>query len=560
MRGASAPVQMQRDLTKFTQNVFDVVVVGGGIHGAFIAWDAALRGLSVALLEKGDFGGATSANSLKTVHGGLRYLQDADPGLVRMMIRERRNWLRIAPHLVHPLPILMPTYPGLMKSKAVMALAVKLNDLIGFDRNAGIDDPGKAIPPGRVVSREECLKLLPGVAQDGISGGVIWYDAQIYNTERATLSVVLSAEQRGAAVANYLEADRLIQEGGRVAGVEAVDRLSGDRLAVRSRVVVNSAGPWVDQVLSSAQARLARKFRHSVAMNLVTRKFIQEYAAGVLTMPVNAAGERVLPGKGRVLFISPWREYSLVGTYHTYTEGEPDDFKLNEADIQTFIDEANSAYPGAELRREEVCFIHRGFLPAAEDGQPGQEVKLIRAGQISDHRQDGIEGLITAVGVKFTSSRQVAQRAVDQVFRLLGARPPECETDRTPIYGGEIERFEDYLREQKGRGPAGLSQKDIEALVRNYGTAYPQVRDLIAEESSGRFRALKAETLHAVRNEMAVRLSDVILRRTELGSAGPPDSASVAYCAGVMAEVLGWDEARQEAEIQAVVSHYLEVT
>ena len=550
---------MQRDLKQFTQNQFDVVVVGGGIHGAFIAWDAALRGLSVALLERDDFGGATSANSLKTVHGGLRYLQDADLGLVRMMIRERRNWLRIAPHLVHPLPILMPTYPGLMKGKTVMALAVKMNDLIGFDRNGGIHDPGQVIPPGRVVSREECLKLLPGVAQDGISGGVVWYDAQIYNTERATLSVVLSAEKCGASVANYVEVERLIEEGGRVAGVEAVDRLSGNRLAIRSQVVVNSAGPWVDQVLSSSKTPVERKFRHSVAMNLVTRKFIHEYAAGVLTRPVNEAGERVLPGKARVLFISPWREYSLVGTYHTYYEGELDDFKLNEADVQTFIDEANSAYPGAELRREEICFVHRGLLPAAENGRVGQEVKLVRAGQISDHRQDGIEGLVTVVGVKFTSSRQVAQRAVDQVFRILGSQPPECKTDRTPVFGGDIDRFEDYLWEQKRRGAAGLDQKEIDAMVRNYGAAYPQVRDLIVEEGSQQFRVLRAETLHAVRNEMAVCLGDVILRRTELGSAGPPDSASVAFCAAVMAEALGWDQARREVEVQAVEAHYRQV-
>ncbi|MCB0107865.1 MAG: FAD-dependent oxidoreductase, partial [Caldilineaceae bacterium] len=182
---------MQRDVTALTDHRFDLLIVGGGIYGAWVAWDAALRGLQVALIDQGDFGHATSANSLKTVHGGLRYLQDGDFGLVRLMIQERATLLRVAPHLVHPLPCVMPTYARFMRSRWVMGAALTLNNLLSLDHNQ-LPDPQKRLPLGRLLSRADCLALLPGVADAGITGGACWYDAQMYNSERLTLAVVRS--------------------------------------------------------------------------------------------------------------------------------------------------------------------------------------------------------------------------------------------------------------------------------------------------------------------------------------------------------------------------------
>lgn len=560
---------MSRNLSSLANEQFDLLVIGGGIHGACIAWDASLRGLSVALVERGDFGQETSANSLKTVHGGLRYLQDANLQIVRQMIHERRALLRIAPHLVHRLPCLMPTYPHLMKSKPVMVMALLLNDLIGFDRNR-IPDPEKHLPAGRVLSRDECLDILPGLPREEITGGAQWYDGQIYDSERLTLSFVMSAVKKGAQAANYVEVTGLLREGDRVAGAKARDNLTGDEFVIRSKIVANAAGPWVDDLLGHlGLPKMGKKFHHSLAMNLVTRKFIENHAAGVLTRPGAVHGNGTRPNKGRMLFISPWREYSLIGTFHAYYEGHPDEFQLNEAIIQDFLDETNSAYPGAGLKIEDVRFIHKGFLPAENQkaAQELTEVRLVRQGQVFDHlKEDGLDGLVTVVGVKYTSARHVSQNAVDLVFRKLGKEPPPCETDKTPLHDGQIERFGEYLSRQVRSTSGVISEELTRHLVCSYGSNFPQLRSLLhegAENGRATFEfsdVLRGQVIYAIREEYAQKLADVVLRRTGLGSAGLPDLADLQCCLQVMGDELGWDRDRREQELREVRSVYEPIT
>lgn len=196
---------MKRNLEELSNTQFDVLVIGGGIYGACVAYEATLRGLSVALVEKQDFCGATSANSLKTIHGGLRYLQHADFKRMRESIYERRTLMKIAPHLVHPLPVLVPTYGHGLKGIEAMTVALKINDLVSCDRNLGLPDPQKHIPTGRTLSPTECLNTLPGISADGLTGGAIFHDAQVYNSERLVLAYLQSATQLGLRVANYLE-------------------------------------------------------------------------------------------------------------------------------------------------------------------------------------------------------------------------------------------------------------------------------------------------------------------------------------------------------------------
>ena len=463
---------MKRDLRRLADTAYDVLVVGGGIHGACVAWDAALRGLSVALVERGDFGHATSSNSLKIVHGGLRYLQDADLGLVREMIRERTAFMRIAPHLVHPLPCVMPTYRRLARSRLAMRIALAVNDLVGADRNR-LEDPLKRLPAGRIVSREECLRLLPGMADRGLTGGALWYDAQMYNSERLTLSFVLSAEGLGATVANYLEAVDILRTGSRVVGVRARDVLGDQSLDIRAKVVVNATGPWVDRVLDLVGGgRRNGGGRLSVAMNLVTRQIVPEYAAGV---PAVDGSGGVVGGTGRgsrLLFIAPWRDRSLIGTLHAPHDGKPEDCRVSAEDVQRFLDEVNAAYPGAGLRLEDVSLVHSGLLPTV-DGGPTDGLKLVRRSQIRDHRRvDGIDGLISVVGVKYTSARSAAQRVVDLVFRQLGVEPPACASAATPLRGGWIPRLGDYLARETAARPAGLPAEVVRHLVlsRSYAT------------------------------------------------------------------------------------------
>jgi glycerol-3-phosphate dehydrogenase len=553
---------MKRDIARLAGEFYDLLVIGGGITGVCVAWDAALRGLKVALVESGDFGAATSANSLKTIHGGLRYLQDANVGLMRTMIRERRAFLRIAPHLARPLPFLMPTTGRGLRSRAAMRLALALNDLISFDRNRGVDLK-RRLPGGRILSRAECLRLLPEIDGREVTGGALWYDAQMYNSDRLLLSFVLSAVAAGAVVANYTSATGFLLEGARarggsrVVGVTVRDELKGQGYDIGAKVVVNAAGAKVDAVLGYLGRRQgARLFQPSLALNLVTRRIMPAYGVA-LTGKARPPGRDKAPGeRSRLWFIVPWRRYSLIGTIHLPGGQDPDQVSPAEADVQMYLDEINAACPGARLRGEDVYTIHRGFLPVAA---PQPEVQLLRQDQVYDHRQDiGVSGVISVVGVKYTTARHAAEQVVDLAFEQLGEKGPPCRTRQTPLYGGDIADWDAFLAEAVNDRPPGVDGETMEHLVSTYGTAYRQLLGYAAEDPGWRRPVGQgtvvtgAEVVHAVRWEMAQKLSDVVLRRTELGAAGPPDVATLRRCAQVMAAELGWTQARIEREIDEV--------
>ena len=553
---------MKRDPAQLANDGYDLLVVGGGIHGACIAWDATLRGLSVALIERGDFGQETSANSLKTVHGGLRYLQDADLNLVRKMIQERTSYLNIAPHLVHPLPCLTPTYSRLMKSRMVMGMALKLNDLAGYDRNR-VSDPEKFIPPSVLFSRQECLGVLPGLADEGVTGGALWHDAQIYDTERLTLSFVLSAAQSGAVVANYVEAVGFLKDGNNILGIEARDTLSSEQFDIRAKVVVNAAGPWVDNVVENLNpGSREKKFNHSLAINIITRKLIDGYAVGAPSWPNKKSTADEDEQVSHMLFISPWRNHSLIGTFHSHYQGDPDYFKFTGEQLENILIEVNSAYPGAELKLEDITFVHRGFLPEKNDAKGG-EVRLVRKGRVFDHsKEDGIHGLITVVGVKFTTARKVAEQAVDLVFEHLGSEPPDSKTQITQLHNGQIERFDHFLSKALEEDSSQISPPTIDHLVRSYGSDYPSLRELIIN-NDGRVPMdqnsnpiIRAQVIYALNKEMAVKLSDFIMRRSGLGSTGKPEGDSLQMSADVMAVELKWDENKRVKEIDEVKTVY----
>lgn len=552
---------MKRDIDNLQNQTFDVVIVGGGIYGATAAWDAASRGLTVALIEKGDFGGGTSANSLKTIHGGLRYLQQLDFKRMRESIRERRLLMYLAPHLVHPLSVVMPTYGMLMKSKHVMWAGMLMNDIVSFDRNRN-KDKQKKIPACMVISRNTCLRLLPGIDPDRVTGGAFWTDAQMYNSERMLLSFVLSAEKQGAQVANYVQATGFIQNGNQIEGVKAKDLVSGKEIEIKSRMVLNTAGAWVDPLLGTLKPSHA--FPLSTAMNLVVdRDMLANCAAGVsgrFSYPLPGGGQS---NRTHVLFMAPWRGKTIIGTYHRPYSGNPDDMKPTQSDIAEFLKEVNSAWPGEPVKPEEVTFVQKGFLPMDGINAKSGEVMLTKHYAIHDHeKEDGLSGLLTVVGVKYTTARDVSEKMISLIVRKLGAKVKGCQTRKTRLVGGEIERFNAFMSGLKDLVPSNLSETVKQHLGLNYGTLVKDVLDLgkddasLLEFVSESDEVLKAEVIYAVRNEMAQKLSDVILRRTDLGSAGHPGKETVAACAELMAAELGWDNRKKQAEIADVDAIY----
>lgn len=554
---------MKRNLAELSNNTYDVLIVGGGIYGAWTALDAALRGLSVALVEKGDFGSATSSNSLKVIHGGLRYLQHADFRRLRRSIRERTTLMKIAPHIVHPLPFLIPTYGHFMRSKEIMSLALMINDVVGFDRNRN-KDPEKHLPGGHVVSREECLRLLPGIDDKGLTGGAIWYDGQMYSSERMLLSVLRSAERAGAILANYVKVIGFLDGKNRITGVKAKDMFTEEEFNIRAKIIVNTSGPWIDQVLRSLNGyHNNQRFLPSKTMNLVVkRQLIPTYAVGV-SSKFEFRDKGAIVNKGsRLLFIVPWREFSLIGTVHTPYYGSPDEFRVTEEDIQKFIMEINEAYPPAALQRNDIPFFHGGLLPINESSASG-EVSLVKEYRIYDHKkEDGIDRLVSVVGVKYTEARDVAEKAVDLVFKKLGINSPGSLTATKPIYGGQIDLFNDFIAQEMAKKLNGLSVEIIRHLIYNYGSEYAQVLRYIDENPDWKqtvadtSQVIKAEVIHGIREEMAEKLADVVLRRTDLGSAGDPGDGALKTCAALMAKELDWDAVRVRREIEEVKSIY----
>lgn len=471
---------MKRDFAALASREWDVVVVGAGIHGAAAAWDAAQRGLAVALVEREDFGAGTSWNSLKTIHGGMRHLQRLDVASLRESARERRALLRIAPELVEPLPFLVPCRGHATGGRAALALALLLNDLLTRDRNRGL--PGERwIPPGRTTGASEALALVPGLPPRGLTGAALWHDAQAASTERLLLGFVHAAADAGAAVVNRAEAlSVLAAADGRVAGVAVRDALAGGSLEVRARVVVNAAGPWADalDVPGVPGARPRPRTPLLRARNLVLRRPLATRLA---------VGER---SEGRFLFLVPWQDRSIVGTSYEPADQPP-------SDPLEFLAAAARAFPWAGIGRSDLALVHEGLVP----GEAGAHGLWTRSRIVDHERTDGRGGLLTLLGVKYTTARALAEAAVDLAARRLGRPTAACRTAETPL---------------------------------------PRARRLAGP--------LAEQARVAVRDEMALSLADAVLRRLDLGTGGaPPEPALAAVCAA-MAPLLGWDGARQDAE------------
>jgi glycerol-3-phosphate dehydrogenase len=535
---------MKRSIAGLSQKLYDVAVIGGGIYGACVAREAALRGLSVALVDQGDFGSATSFNSQRIIHGGLRYLQHADFKRMRESIRERRNLLRIAPHLVFPMPVLIPTYRNPLQGKTLMSLLLRLNDLIGFDRNWHLPAE-KQIPPGRILSRNECLTYCPDLPQKDLNGAAFFFDGQVYNTERLLLSLLLSAAQRGAVLANYARAIRFEKRAGAIVGMAVEDAFSGKSVDVRARVFVNCSGPWSDRIVEMAGIGQRARKRWIKAALLLTRRLIPDVALGVRSEFRDNTTSAVLDKGFRYLFITPLRNSSLIGTFEVPSDGDTDQFRLTEGEVCSFIEQVNLAYPGGHLTRQDVRFTFGGYVPAGEKhGNPSNRQK--KHYEISDHaRSDGVGGLISVTGVKYTTARDVAEKAIDLIETKLGRKPAESRTAVVPVYGGAISSFKKFLESELQSKPLGFSEETIRHLIEAYGSNYHKVLSYCYEDPAwskpvaGNSPVIRAEIIHAVREEMACTLDDILYRRTELGVEGNADAPCLNLCADILAHELG---------------------
>lgn len=534
---------------------FDVLVVGAGIHGAAAAWMTARLGLRTALIEMGDFGAATSASSLKVLHGGLRYLQHANFSRMRESIRARRRFLQLAPHLCQPQAFLMPTHGNGVRSQAALAVALTLNDWIARDRNDGVP-AARALPRGRLLSRAAAREILQGVSDDGYTGAAVWYDGLAHNTERLTLSFVLSAEQAGADVANYVQAQSVRVEGGAVAGVEARDRLTGQSVTVRARCVINAAGPWLEQPWQGGAAG-REKFPLVGAWNIVVlKRWFGAYGVALESTQVHHDAEALVQRGKRNLFFVPWRDGTMIGTVYESFRGDPSQYRPSPQAVQDFLAEINAVYPPARLSLADISFLHVGVQPGPPQPQ-GASVEPDKHSEVIDHAsQGGPRGLFSIKGVKYTTGLEVGERAGRVVASHLAV--PVAGKPAVLYGGANWPTPEDILQAAAQHGLV-LARAVANRWAAHYGSEVEHVLQEARADGAallpGTTDVLRAEVRHAVRREHAVHAADVILRRTDLGTQARPEDASVQAVAQEMAALLGWSAeqvAREVAQVRAV--------
>jgi glycerol-3-phosphate dehydrogenase len=552
---------MKRDIEKLTNTEFDLLVVGGGIYGATLAWDATLRGLKVALIEKGDFASGTSANSLKIIHGGLRYLQHADFIRMRESITERRILLKIAPHLVFPLPCVMPTFGHAVKGPEVMRVGLMMNDVFSADRNRGLDNDHK-LPNGKIWSKKKLLETIPRVNRKDVNGGALWYDAHMRNSERLLLSFVHSAVEKGATAANYVKADQLIIKNGTVVGVEATDQITKKSIQIHAKLTISTLGPWINNLLDFRGEK--KKIQFSTAINLVLKKQLTKDVAFAAPTKAEFKDKDALINKGsRMLFFVPWRGRTIAGTAHQPFYGDAENYRVSEKEIKDFLAEVNSALPDEKLTRDDISYVYAGLLPMAAVDEETGDVTIEKHFKIIDHKQeDSLDGLLSVLTVKYTTARGVSEAAVDKVVEKLGFGSATSLSRETPIWGGDMSSFEKFVADAMNRLNGVFSDTSKQHLLATYGSRYNEIVKLGQDDStllqpiSGDSDVIKAEIIYGVRHEMALTLTDMMMRRTELGTAEKASDAQINAVADLMATELDWSEAQKNDEINSYIQLY----
>ncbi|WP_290649882.1 glycerol-3-phosphate dehydrogenase/oxidase, partial [Aquisalimonas sp.] len=459
---------MRRDAERLETTEFDLAVIGGGIYGACIARDAALRGLKVALIERSDFGAGTSFNSLKLIHGGFRYLQSLDFRRIRESVRERRYWLWAAPHLVRPLRFVMPTHGYGTRGPEALWAGLRLYGLLSKDRNRGLDSSHR-LPGGRLLSPEDCMAATPGLQPGGLRGGAEWYDAQVLDTEHLLLECVRDAVDAGAVAVNYVEALGLRTAAKGVTGVRCRDRLGDTAFDLRALLTVNATGPFTGEAVMPGMDHKPALVK---SMNLIVPELARGYAFGVNSTPANAEDGR------RLFFVTPWRGLSIIGTSHAAYTGDPDACRFSDADVNTFLEEINTAMPHLGLTRDDVLWCYGGLTPAEPSGRRAQAVASHR-GQMIDHAAaGGHQGLISVVGEKYTTARAMAERVVDLALKKLGRAPRPCAVLSRKLPGASAPQGRTELLDELCTRVALPASPALRELVESYGTAYPRVLDV----------------------------------------------------------------------------------
>jgi glycerol-3-phosphate dehydrogenase len=527
-------------MDQLTAQPADVLVIGGGITGAGVARDAAMRGLRTVLVEQNDLGSGTSSRSSRLIHGGLRYLETGDLRLVLEANRERRILLRIAPHLVWPLPFIFPIHRGDRLSPWRLAAGMLLYDALALFRN---------VRGHRMLGKRALLEAEPMLRERGLLGGARFYDAQC-NDARLVLATARSAIHHGALVANYTAVRTLERTAGRVVGAQLEDLLTGGRGAIRASVVVNATGPWADRVRTLEDGGATPLLQVTKGIHIVVERARLDHRDAIIF---------ISPIDGRVLFILPWHDLSYIGTTDTDTSEPPERLTISPDDVVYLLRSANARFPNARLGVEDVRASWAGLRPLLVDRERRAASSRSREHLIVQ----GSGGMLTVVGGKLTTYRSMAREVVDRAVRELRfrdgrTRPGESRTELEALPGGEAADLSSF---REGGLELGVTPESVDHLLRHYGTESAGIYNLGAGERPLLRRlapphpAIEAEVIHAVRRELAQTVEDVMVRRTHLYYEAPEHGVHAALR---VAELMGRERSWDEGRIAAEAARYLE--
>ncbi|MDA4114849.1 MAG: glycerol-3-phosphate dehydrogenase/oxidase [Thaumarchaeota archaeon] len=496
-----------------TSEQCDVLVIGGGVAGCGVFRDLSTRGIKAVLVEKGDFGSGTTSRSTRIVHGGIRYLESFEFGLVREGLRERSILLRIAPHLVKPLRFVIPVYRGASPGRLKIKFGMILYDLLSL---------GKTLPSHGFLSREEAKRMVPTISIEGLAGAYLYYDAQVPLVERLCVENVMSGERSGGRAYNYCEAIGLLRDGEAVRGAVVRDAEDGREREVRSRYVVNCTGPWVDGFLGVSLGRKNPLLTLTKGIHLFCTRFSEEAVV-------------FYSSDGRLLFAIPWQGYSLVGTTDTVYSGPVEGVRSEKEDVEYLLAALGRRFPGVDPRPFSTVAGLRP-LAFADSDHPS---KISRGYSVVDHRQDGADGLVSVLGVKITEYRAAAEKVGSLISLRLGKRVasktailPLSEDAGDRVAAGPLPRsVEEHLLDVYGPR-AGLAAEEIAKDGSLLSALCPHNPDI------------EAQVVVAVKFELARSAADFLLRRSCIGYTPCRGLDAVGRVAQLMGVRLGWSNER----------------
>jgi glycerol-3-phosphate dehydrogenase len=515
---------------------FDLLIIGGGVNGVGTAWDASLRGLRVLLVERDDLGSGTSSWSSRLIHGGLKYLQKYDVKLVRESLREREWLLQAAPHLVHPLKMVIPIYRGAENGPGILEAGMLAYDALSWD---------KSMPHHGVWSRRKALERIPGLEAEGLRGAVTYFDAQAELAERLCVETGLAAQAQGAVMLTHAAVETVEVRDQRVAGVIVQDKISGDRYSVDAPVVLNMAGPWVDEVLAGSPAGEGEPLIGGTkGSHFVLDRFDRAPERDALYYESE---------DGRPMMLMPWQGQVLIGSTDVRFRGDLDRLAPSIDEVDYVLDETNRVVPGARLGREDLLWGYTGVRPLPYSPQ-GEEGDITRRHSFHDHGP-AAEGLISLVGGKLTTFRQVGEEATDLALTKLGGRGRRSVTGRLRLPGAGTRDLERYVR--AFISSSGLPEPSARRIAELYGTRADGVAERAATDSSLRevldegTGLTAAEVAFAIDEELGVTLTDVLARRTMVGIGPTLADETVDRVTSIAARTAGWTDERAARERDA---------